>query len=745
MKRASSRALKTIVADGGVEMGLIVSESKRATHKNLDRLLRPRSIALIGASATSGSLGEAVLLNLEENGYSGELHLVNPKRPIIHGRACFGSIDELPSNIDCAVLAIPGSAVLASARACANKKVGSIIVFSAGFAEGGEDGRAAQRELESIARDHDLILEGPNCLGMVNYADGIPLTFVVTPPQKATDEPGAAIISQSGALAAVIAVNMRHHRIPLTYSVSTGNEASTFVEDFVEHLIGDKKTRVLAMVVEQFRQPKRFLELARRAREAGQFIVLLHPGRSNAARASAATHTGAIAGDYQVMHTLVTHAGVTHVESMEELVDVSQILVRCCHLPQGGAAVFTESGAFKAHALDLCEQIGLELPALSPTTERALREVLPEFILPSNPLDLTAQGLVDPGLYRRTLPPVLDDVRFGSVVLGIILTDSKTIGLKLPPILDAMRTLKPQKPVVFAALDEGAPFDFAGIDELRDLGVACFPSPERAIRALAHVTLLGARKALCGDEVASRPASLDASYELLTEHKSKEILAELGVPVPAGQPARSVEAAIRTAQEIGFPVVLKAQAADLPHKTEAGGVLLGLDSAETIAEGWHALHRNVQAHRPGLVLDCVLVERMAEKGVELIVGARNDPQWGPVLLVGFGGVLAEAIQDVRILPADLSQMAIQEELNKLRCGALLRGFRGAPALDVEAAAEVVSRIGRLMRAAPEIREIDINPLVVYPKGAGVVALDGLIAVDSSGQSRTERDGGGRDE
>ena len=436
-------------------------EAKGITRAQLDRLLRPRSIALVGASVKPGSLGDCVLTNLEEAGYSGELHLVNPKRPVLHGRVCLGSIEELPAGIDCAVLAIPGPAVVESVRACARRDVGSVIVFSAGFAEAGEEGRNAQRELQSIAREHGMIVEGPNCLGMVNYVDGIPLTFVVTPPQVRNDVAGVAIISQSGALAAVIAVNMRLHEIPLTYSISTGNEAAIGVEDFIEHLIGDQATRVFALVVEQFRQPKRFLDLARRATEAGQQIVLLHPGRSGTARASAATHTGAIAGDYDVMHTLVTHAGVIHVDSMEELVDVAQILVRCREMPRGGAAIFTESGAFKALALDLCEKVGLQLPALSAQTEVALREALPPFIPPSNPLDLTAQGLVDPGLYKRTLQPVLDEAGFGSVLLGIILTDPRTTHLKLPPIVDAVRTLKPRKPVLFAALRR-SPIRFCG-------------------------------------------------------------------------------------------------------------------------------------------------------------------------------------------------------------------------------------------------------------------------------------------
>ena len=709
---------------------LIGSENNRADTisagiTKIDRLLRPRSIALLGASSAVGSLGGAVLANLEQARFSGDLYLVNPKRPVINGHPCLGSIADLPASIDCAVLAIPGSAVLESARACAEKGVGSLIVFSAGFAEGGEAGREAQQELARIAREHNMVLEGPNCLGMVNYVDGIPLTFVVTPMQPPTSTAGAAILSQSGALAAVIAVNMRHHGIPLTYSVSTGNEAASGVEDYLEHLIANQPTRVFALIVEQFREPRRFLALVRRARAAGKFIVLLHPGRSQAAQTSAATHTGAIAGDYQLMHTLVTHAGAIHVETLEELVDVTQCLVRCRQLPGAGAAIFTESGAFKALALDLCERCGLELPALTATAERALRAVLPAFIPASNPLDLTAQGLVDPSLYRRTLPPVLEDDRFGSVLLGIILTDPQTTQLKVTPILDAVRTLKPQKPMLFAALDEGAPSDFVQLEELRELGVACFPSAERAIRALAYVTALPAWEAERPEKVVPR-SKVRTVHGLLPEYKSKEILAEFGIPIPNGRLANSLHEAMAIAQEIGFPVVLKAQAVDLPHKSDAGGVILGIESTEALAEAWLAIHGNVQTYRKGLTLDGVLVESMSPKGLELILGARQDPQWGPVLLIGMGGVLAEALQDTRLLPPGLSRSAIEQELNKLRCGPLLRGFRRAAPLDTAAVADVVYRLGELIQAAPEIEEVDINPLTVY--SSGVVALDALISI-----------------
>lgn len=712
-----------------MEADAIEQKQSDATSARIDRLLRPRSIALIGASSTPGSFADCVLTNLEDSRYSGELYLVNPRRPVIHGRQCLGSIAEMPDGVDCAVLAVPAAAIVESVRECAKKGVGSAIVYSAGFAESGQVGVAAQAKLARIAREHGMILEGPNCLGMVNYLDGIPLTFVLTPPQSVPDIPGATILSQSGALAAVIAVNLRHHHVPLTHSVSTGNEAANGIEDFLEHLVGDPRIRVFALVVEQFRDPDRFLKLARRAHRAGQFIVLFHPGRSSAARRSAATHTGAMAGDYEVMRTLVTRAGVLHVEHMEELVDVTQILVRCRELPARGAAVFTESGAFKALTLDLCDSVGLSLPPFSEGTEQALRQTLPAFIPPSNPLDLTAQGLVDPDLYRRTLPPVLADANFGSVVLAIILTDARTTRLKLPPIVGALTQLRPRKPVLFAALDEGAPFDFPELEELRSLGVPCFPSPERALRALARVS---SRRISVADEVLStgrRPAPVIPQSGILSEIESKSVLAQLAIPTPLGRLATTPEQALQIANEIGYPVVLKANSAALAHKSDVGGLLLDIQSEADLLDGWHALHQNVHNARPDLRLDGVLVERMSEKGFELIVGGRRDPQWGPVLLVGSGGVLAEAMSDTRLLAPDLTPDEIERELDHLRCAPILRGFRGSPALDTPAAARMIATLGAWMLSEPRVREVDINPLVLFPCGKGAQALDALISID----------------
>ena len=481
------------------------------------------------------------------------------------------------------------------------------------------------------------------------------------------------------------------------------------------------------MIVELFQQPRRFLDSVQRARERGKSIVLLHPGRSSAARASAATHTGAMAGDYEVMRTKVEHAGVVVVvDTLEELLDVSQLLVRCPSLPRGGAAVLTESGAFKALTLDFCETVGLPLPALSAKTAENLRQALPDFTPPTNPLDITAQALVDPELYRRTLPPFLADEQYGSLVLGIILTDESTSALKFPPILDALRTICSPKPVVFAALDEGAPIPSAYMEELRALGVPFFPSPERTFRALARLTKSMAKSDQLPASAAVSQANLTLPSGILPEYQSKEVLRAAGIPTPAGALARTLDEAQTTAARIGFPVVLKAQSAHLSHKSDVGGVILNLHETTALAAAWERLHEDLARTLPEVVLDGVLVERMAKRGAELIIGGRSDREWGPVLLVGFGGVLAEALHDVRLLPPDLSLDAIIGELHQLKSATLLRGFRGSPALDVCAVAGIVQQVGNLMRSVPDIQEIDINPVVVYPEGQGALALDALI-------------------
>ncbi len=505
----------------------------RPARSAIERLLRPRSVAVVGASVTPGALSAAVLGNLDRFGFAGDIHLVNANRKEINGKPCLASTADLPPGVDCAVLAIPRAGILEAVKGCAARGVGAVIIFSAGFAEAGADGHALQEQIARIARDHGMAVEGPNCLGFINNVDGIALTFGTTSPEPLDGRRGVGIVSQSGAMATVLHAALRPRGIAVSHAISTGNEAVNGIEDFIDYLLEQDATKVITMIADQIRDPRRFLALAERARAAGKPIVLLHPGRSAAARASAQTHTGAMTGDYDVMRALVAHAGVALVDTLEELLDVSELMIRWPVPPRSGAAVISDSGVFKAMALDFCETVGLDLPAPSPAAAAVLGALAPGLVLPTNPLDTTAQPLVDPQLYRKAMRPMLDDDRYGSLVLAIIMSSPGVNRRKVQPIIDALREWKPAKPVMFAMLGEDAEVAPELIAEFRELGVPYFRSPERALRALARLTQFAARQpASSGRTIERASARLPAG--VIPEHAAKALLKAAGIPVPNG-------------------------------------------------------------------------------------------------------------------------------------------------------------------------------------------------------------------
>lgn len=690
------------------------------------RLLKPRSIAIVGASPTPGSLGAGVLANVDRFGFDGAVHLVNPRRTEIAGRPCVASVADLPACVDCVVLAVPRDQVVEAVRACAARGVGGVIILAGGFAEQDEAGAALQAEIARIAEASGMAVLGPNCLGMINYVDRVPLLFGAAAAPAAAVSRGVAVVSQSGAMAAVVRVALQARGIDLTFGVSTGNEAVCAAEDVIEALLEDPSTRVLTLLMEQVRDPQRFLALARRARARGLAIVLLHLGRSAAGQAAAQTHTGALTGDYAVMESFVARTGVVLAESLEELIDATELLFRFGRRPGAGVAVISESGAFKGMALDYCETVGIALPPLSPGTHAALAEVLPWFAPPSNPVDLTAQALVQPELYGQVIARFAADPSYGSIVIAITLPSVESAERKMPPILDALARAGTATPIVFAMLGEDCEIPTRFVAAARDLGVPFLRSPERAFRALAA---LGRHSDLVdvGPTATSRGV-VPLAPGLHPEHRAKALLASHGLKVPAGALATFVDQAVEIADRVGYPVVLKAQAVALPHKSDAGGVILALADAGAVRAGWARLQTDVGAARPDLVLDGVLVEAMGARGIELILGVKHDSDWGPVVLIGMGGVQAELMKDAALVPAGAPVEAFEQAILSLRSAALLTGFRGSPPADVKAAGRAAAALGAMALAHPEIAEIDVNPLMVLRDGQGAVALDALVLV-----------------
>ena len=690
--------------------------------------MRPRSIAVVGVSAQPDSMGQTVVANVVASGYAGAIHIVSRSVNEIEGRACVRTVDDLPEGVDLVVCAVPNSAVREAITACVRRKAHAAVIFASGFAELGDVGRAEQETIGRFAAEGGLALVGPNCLGFTNHLEGFGIGFAGrSTPARTREGPAVALVAQSGALVGHITLALANRNLSLSYSVSTGNEAGLGIEDFVDYLADDAATRAIVLFAEQIKRPRDFLAAISHARARSKPVLLLHPGRIARAREAACSHTGAMAGDHAVMRTFVTHAGTVVVDSLEELVDVTQVLARFPKPPTAGVGVLTVSGAFCGLALDFCDEVGLDVPRLTPETEASLRIVLPPFATPNNPLDLTTQPIREPELLGKGLAALLEDPGIGSVVVAIMPGPEPTQSVRyLKGLHPAIRN--PAKPVVLAMMGDGSPLIEEFMTLTRESGIALSRSPERSLRAMARVTEYG-RRCAASDKV-SPSAAIQALSPLpagmLPEYLGKQRLAALGIKIPEGALARDLDEAAIIAKRIGYPVVLKAQAAALGHKSEVGGVILDIADETGLRRSWTRVTENVSRLRPDLRLDGMLVEIMAAPGLEMIVGARRDPNWGPVVLVGLGGVWTEALGDVRLLPPNLSLNMILAEIAKLKGAALLRGTRGFPALDCAAVANTVALVGQLMLARPELAEIDINPLIVYPKDRGVIAVDGLL-------------------
>lgn len=695
----------------------------------LGRLLRPRSLALVGASAKPFSPGANVLENLDRFGFAGELHLVSRNQKEIGGRACLSSIEELPVGLDAAVLVVPADAVSAALAACAKREVAGVVVFASGFGELGASGRTREAAICAEAKAAKIALLGPNCIGFVNFVDGVPLTFEPLEARRKTRS-GVCIIAQSGAMAGNIRLALLARRVPVSFAVSTGNEALIGAEDLIEELLEDPAVSLFSLFVEQIRQPARFLSLAGRARALNKPIVLMHSGRSERSREAAKSHTGAMAGDHAAMRCMVEREAVVLVATMDELFDTSALLARYPSPRPLGAAMMTNSGALCGFALDFCEEIGLAFPPLGAETIAELRKVLPEFASIGNPLDVTAQGMIQPEIFGTSARALLRDPAIGPVLVAAMGGGPKQQMAKWRSLRPALEEMT-DKPVALAFLGDQTPLADDVLADIGESSVPFFRSPDRALRAIAHVCAYGralARPRRKSFAPVAAPGSL-TGRGTLAEYRSKAILADLGIPVPKGGLARDLDEALKIAEEIGYPVVLKAQASALAHKSEAGGVIVSIADAKALEAAWARLHENLAESRAGLVLDGILVERhIAARGIEMIVGAKRDANWGPLLLVGLGGIFAEALGDVRLMPADGDVADIVEEIRRLKGARILAGYRGAPPSDVAALAQAAARIGALMCAEPRLKEVDINPLVTYPKGHGVLALDALLVM-----------------
>ena len=694
----------------------------------LQRLLHPRSIAIVGASDVAESIGGAPIALLERFGYAGDVYCVSRTRAQINGRPCVDSIEGLPYGVDALVLAIPKSGVVEAVEAAGRRGVGGAVVFSSGYAEADVDGAAQQAQLAALAARYDLALAGPNCLGLINFAESAPLTFGDASQNRRTGDQGLAIIAQSGAMSLALTYAAMAQDIPVRYAISTGNEAVLSIEDYLGEILEEDGIRAVVLLIEQIRRPAQFLELAQIARQREIALCVLHTGRGERAKAASLSHTGAIAGDQDVMRAVLGREGVLFIDSLDELIDTASVLVKCATPSAYGVAFMTDSGAAKTYAIDVSDEIGLWLPELTPSSLSRLAAEIPPFAIASNPVDITAMGLNDPSLYGRVASTLLDDDDVGCLVVSAM-PGSTSQGTQqveaLLPVLGAA-----QKPVVYTIMGGDSPLPPQNVLKILDAGLPLFRSPDRALRAARHV--MNRSRIVHDAGLRGSPndvAPLDLQEFGRGEYGAKSLLARAGLRVPRGELAVDARAAANAAASIGYPVMLKIVSEQILHKSESGGVIAVADEGELI-RGFADMLDRVHATVPDAVIDGVLVEEIVSGGVEVIVGARRDASWGETVLIGMGGVWAEFIEDAVVISANADRSEIRAAIESLRGAVTLRGARGRSAGDIDALVSAVELIGGLLRSTQQCDEIEVNPLAVLAEGQGVVALDALIVTRS---------------
>ena len=693
--------------------------------KAVAKVMRPKSVAIIGMSARPGSAGQNILNGLKANNFQGEIYLVGRNPEPIDGRKLLASPLDLPEGVDLAVFTLPAAGVKDAVSECVQRKVGAALVFAAGFAETGQ--HDVQAEVTKTAREGGLAIVGPNCLGYSNNVDGFALHMLFANAAKKWQpgaKPGVAFVGQSGGMIGHMQRAAEARRMAISYVMTTGNEAGLDLADFTEYLVEDPHTGVLVLYSEDIRRPKEFMAACELARAAKKPVVLLHPGRSAKARAATASHTGSLVGDHGAMLANVANAGVLVVDTLDELVDVAELLTRYPEPPVKGPAVLTASGAFVALINDFTENSTLEFPALTPETMEKLRAALPAFGTPNNPLDTTAGSA--PGSNIPMTKALLADPNIGSLFISYPIAGPKGV----TTIGEFTKGMEGNtKPVVVVALGDNSPLA-PELQAAADAGPFVFHrSSDRCLRSLEHFHRYG--RLLARPRGNSNPAPFSGLPAMgkgpQPEWLGKKVFAAAGIRVPEGGLAKSVDEAVATAKRIGYPVVMKGIADHLPHKSDLGLVRLGLADAAAVTAAFAALDAILKANARGGSPGEIVVEKTATEGIELIVGIRNQKGFGSFVVVGPGGVLVEVTGKAAVRMGPVDEETALAMLDETVAGKLLRGVRGKGPWDIGAAAKAIAAFSRFGAAhIDSLAELEINPLIVGAKGRGAVGVDVLL-------------------
>ena len=694
---------------------------------NLNKLLKPTSVAVIGASEKEGFGGDVcrnILSYVEDRSH---VYFIHPKRDSVFGVPCYKSISDVPENVDLMVICTSQKTVIPLLQEGAKKGVGGAVVFASGYGEvGTAEGKQNEAELIAAAKELDIAVMGPNCAGFVNYIDNVQAFAFIS--AKRDRKGSVGVVSQSGQLCLSM---MDDPGMRFSYNISAGNGKIVQMEDYMDFLVDDEDTKVVSIYIEGVKNADKFAAVLKKAAEKRKPVVILKAGRSAKGGAIAASHTGSLSGSDASFDAVLKKFGAIRVDDLEELIAMSLMLSTMKRMPEKATFAYMNlSGGETGICADVGSLNGIEYPDFTEETLKKLKEQLPSYASPNNPLDMTASLSYDADLYAGALRTVMDDPNIGMVLIGYTLLleiADPCIHYMYKGIEKVVQekggNCKPIAMIPFAENTRNPEYQ----EKLFQIGVPVLPPPVYAFKLLRHLADFIAyepeTKTL--ELAVGHPKSEET--QALSEHESKQELKVYGVPVPDEVIVTSKEEAAQFAKNHPDPLVMKVESADILHKSDVGGVKLNVCGPEAAEKAYEEIMESVTAKRPDAHINGILTVPMLDAGVEIIIGVNNDPQFGPMIMVGMGGVFVEVFKDVALYPAPLKEEEALEMLKSLKSFKLLNGYRGTEKCDIKALCQTIVAISNYAQANKDVlKELDINPLFVYPEGKGVGVADALI-------------------
>jgi acetyltransferase len=702
-------------------------------HSKMEYFFNPRTIAIIGASSDFRKPGGRSLNALQKRGYTGKIYPINPNSRELLGIPCYPKLADVPDEIDMAIISTPAHTVLEKLEQCVDKKVKATVVFTSGFAEAGPEGTALQQRMTELAQKNDLRILGPNCVGIVNLSKSVMACFANIVDLQPVYPMTFGFVTQSGAFGTMVFSQAVESGVGFNAFVSVGNEADTEFADYLAYMLTNPETKLVGGYLEGAKDGTKLRRAAQTALELKKPVMIMKVGRTGAGARAASSHTGSLAGNDQVYDAFFRQMGIIRLEALSELTSFV-IVHRSGRIPKGNnIGILSISGGAGVLMADRSESLGLCVPEFKGATRRKLESYLPPYGSAKNPVDLTATAVSEPQMLGKCLKALVADenIHMIALAMGFMPHMAPVLAKDIVEVYNST-----DKPIVLATyVFNPSEAVLRAIETIKSAGVPVLTDHLHAVGALKNLSWYAGKlrdfaKASAKTKtlkISPCAATIErlASSAPLAEYEAKEILKDCGIAITRESLATSAAMAVRMARAVGYPVALKIQSPQIPHKTEAGGIRLNVRSDAQVRAAFKEIIGNARKFNPEADIHGVLVQEMAGDGLEVIVGTTRDPVFGHVVMFGLGGIFVEALKDISLRVAPLSRGDAEEMIREIKGYSMLKGMRGRPPVDFQALTDVILRVSKLVSDCGDaIEELDINPLLVFEKG--VKALDALI-------------------